>query len=238
MYIVNPPLFTKYTRILLFPPFKSTLSLVNFAGLTVLKHIIINITTKERFVYCKDYGFKLHIPENSLPRGRTHCNITITVALSGEFQFPENSVLVSAIYELTTDLKEDFAKPLTLRIQHCAQENVCKALKLVTATSNTPLPYSFHCSQDGLFMSQDSYGDVTLQHFSLFAIVAWLKESVCHLIWGPQKYCAQIYYTKGRDDGFCAHIFIVKDLAADLQVSYMHTYNQFKLGSFISVNSI
>ena len=185
--------------------------------------IRIKITNKEDHIECKEYGFMLHIPENSLPRGHTHCNITITVALSGEFQFPENSVPVSAIYELTTDLKEDFTELLTLIIQHCARENLCDALHMVTATSNSPLPYCFHSLEHGMFMRHDSYGAVTLRHFTLFAIVAsWVKESVRCLIWGPRKYWAQIYFTKVYRKSFLAHIFIVQNLNTHITVSYMY----------------
>ena len=198
--------------------------LPNFPGLNVLHQKRIVVTAKENNIECDDYGLKLCIPENSLPRGHTHCNITITVALSGEFQFPENSVPVSAIYELTTDLKGDFANLLSLQIQHCAQERECRSLHLVTATT-TSLPYSFHCLQDGMFMRHDSYGAVTLRHLSLFAIVAWVKESVHCLIWGPRKYWAQIYYTKVDRNSFLAHIFIVQNLNTHLTVRHNYYVN-------------
>ena len=46
----------------------------------------------------KGYGLKLHVPEGSLPPGVRECRINIRASLSGQFQFPEDSDLLSPVF--------------------------------------------------------------------------------------------------------------------------------------------
>ena len=66
----------------------------------------------------KGHGLRLHVPEDSLPADMGKCRINIRASLSVQFQFPEDSDLLSPVFWISTPCK--FAEPVTLEIQHCA----------------------------------------------------------------------------------------------------------------------
>ena len=71
------------------------------------------------------FGLKLHIDEGSLPAGLHQCTLTIKASLAGQYEFPDNSYLVSAIFWLRCEPMCTFTKPVTVEMQHCARsENV------------------------------------------------------------------------------------------------------------------
>ena len=76
------------------------------------------------------YGLRLHIPKGCLPAGMEQCTINIKASLAGQYEFPENSHLVSAITWLRCDEVLEFMKPITLEIQHCAKSKNINDLKL------------------------------------------------------------------------------------------------------------
>lgn len=63
-----------------------------------------------------DHGFKLHIIQDALPPEVDECWFHVKVSISDQFQFPEDTELISGIYWKTTHHK--FAKPVTAEIQH------------------------------------------------------------------------------------------------------------------------
>ena len=44
------------------------------------------------------YGLKLHVPEGGLPVGMGECKIKIRASLSGQFQLPVDSDLLSPVF--------------------------------------------------------------------------------------------------------------------------------------------
>ena len=64
------------------------------------------------------YGFKLHVPEGALPAEVSETQLDVQVSLSGHFQMPSDSRLISAVYWVTSPHK--FIKPISVEIQHCA----------------------------------------------------------------------------------------------------------------------
>ena len=80
-----------------------------------------------------EYGLKLHVSEGSLPVGVEKCQINIRASLSGQFQLPEDSVLLSPVFWISAPYK--FTKPVTLELQHCAlreEKSVLSDLRFVS----------------------------------------------------------------------------------------------------------
>ena len=63
------------------------------------------------------YGFNIEVPAGALPPGVT-ASVAVRAIIRGQFSFPENSELVSAIYWISCS--EDLLKHVAVNIQHCA----------------------------------------------------------------------------------------------------------------------
>ena len=121
----------------------------------------------------------MHVPESSLPEGLDQCEVKIKVSLSGHFDLPENSELVSAVYWVYS--RHSFLKPLTVEIQHCAAITTptqCARLMFVrTKCTQKELPYIFKEMDGGSFKPDTAYGSISLMHFSGIAISKKLSKA-------------------------------------------------------------
>ena len=150
------------------------------------------------------FGLKLHIDEGSLPAGIHQCTLTIKASLAGQYEFPDNSFLVSAIFWLRCEPMCNFTKPVTVEMQHCARsENVANLkLKFVRAVcSQKQLPYTFK-ELGGDFTRHSSYGVVEVNGFSGLAITQEGSED--------RSYLANLLYkeVKGRPTRCIVDIYI------------------------------
>ena len=170
------------------------------------------VITNQARSYCwEEYGFRLHVPEDSLKEGLSETTVNVRVSLSGHFQLPANSELVSAVYWVFSP--HMFSQPLTVDVQHCAAPSQSSNLSFIrTKCTQKELPYQFKELQGGVF-SHQSYGSISVNHFSGLAIGRTKSEEV------TDDYCAQIY--KLREDLYhCRFIFaITRNLEACFSVS-------------------
>ena len=115
------------------------------------------------------YGFKLHVPEGSLPAEVSETRLSVRVSLSGQFQLPTDCELISAVYWVSSTCPHKFTKPLVVEIQHCAalsSDEQCEQLTFVrTKCTQKELPYTF-TEEGGVFSHHSSYGSLSLSHFS------------------------------------------------------------------------
>ena len=135
----------------------------------------------------KGYGLRLYVPEGSLPGCMEECRVDIAGSLSGQFQLPENLVLLSPVFWISASC--NFTKPVTLEIQHCAlaKDEALSGLNFVSATrSQKDLPYIFKQLDGGVFSAYSSFGSIQLSHFCGNA-VAGNRDT-------PRLYCANLYH--------------------------------------------
>ena len=165
------------------------------------------------------YGFKLYIPEGSLPVGTEQCTINIKVSLAGNYGFPENSSLVSAIFWLCSKPLCKFTKPVKMEIQHCAHSEDSSKLSFVRAVcSQEKLPYIFKVKKGGDFTSHDSYGIIELNGFSAHAITHD-GESV------SRKYFSKLFYRSNYHLGHRIDLIFTWNTEAHIDVSlYLHIH--------------
>ena len=135
------------------------------------KTVVVYSSHPQQFTW-EGFGLKLSIPKGSLPAGMQQCTINIKASLAGQYEFPDNHHLVSAVFWLRCEPPIDkFTRPVTVEIQHCARSENTSRLKFVSAVcSQKQLPYTFK-QLSGDFNSHSSYGVVELNSFSCLAVV-------------------------------------------------------------------
>ena len=166
------------------------------------------VSTEGGLFQWKGYGLRLHVSKDSLPAGTVECRINIKVSLSGQFQLPEDSDLLSPVFWISAPCK--FTKPVTLEIQHCALTEDEAALSnlsfVLTKCTQRDLPYRFRQVDGGVFTTNSTYGSIQLSHFSGVG-VAGRKGT-------PRLYCAHVYHSKKNSHEWRFYFVIIPDLGA------------------------
>ena len=118
----------------------------------------------------EEYGIRITIPQGAVLPSDT-VQITINVLVGGDFIFPEDAELISAVYAIS--LSKPFLEPVKLEIQHCvsikkpAHSNY---LSFSTATNNQP-PFQFNTVDGGEFSIGKRYGSIRIAKFSKWSVV-------------------------------------------------------------------
>ena len=167
------------------------------------------VTTQGGSFEWKGYGLRLHVPKGNLPAGMGECSIRIRASFSGQFQFSDDSDLLSPVFWLSAPCK--FTKPVTLEIQHCAlredEAALSSNLSFVSAKcSQKKLPYTFRQVDGGVFTTHSSYGSIQLSHFSGFGITGRKRT--------PRSYCAHLYHTMKQTYDWRYYFVLTQDLDA------------------------
>ena len=169
----------------------------------------------EQFFEWDYYGLKVFIPKNSLPLSIKTCTLTIGVSITGQFEFPDNQNVVSAIYAFHLSNEVKLVKPLRINLQHCAK--ICSPEGIFVARASckdNSFPYNFKILSDKtVALTQDSYMGkqfvgFDLQHFSLFSLLSEEKK----------LYTAILFYREMKDTiDIC--ITITRNLGPYISVS-------------------
>uniref|UniRef100_A0A1X7U6V5 Death domain-containing protein n=1 Tax=Amphimedon queenslandica TaxID=400682 RepID=A0A1X7U6V5_AMPQE len=129
---------------------------------------------KPQLMNWEKYGVRIGVQEGSLLSSET-VEAAVVALVGGQFQFPPNTVLVSAVYAVS--LSKPLLKQLKLEMQHCVdltgRPDLAQYLKFAIAPVNTPsLPYQFSIVEGGEFSSNSRYGSIQRKHFCLVCILA------------------------------------------------------------------
>lgn len=171
--------------------------------------IIVYSSQSQQFEW-EGYGLKLLIHEDSLPAGMKQCTINIKASVAGQYEFPENCYLVSAVFWFRCETVHQFTKPITVEIQHCAKPKMISKLRFVRAVcSQKNLPYTFKPKSGGDFANK-SCGIFDLNSFSAVAITQSESEE--------RDYCSTLFH---RPEKMISVLFyvIVWNTEAHLNVS-------------------
>ena len=157
-----------------------------FRGAQVCAETAVKVTNSPQPFVWLGRGLKLNIPKGSLPAGIDEVTIYIQASLSGQYEFPENSHLVSAVFWLRCSQKCTFIRPVSLEINHCAKSANTSKLSIVRAVcSQKNLPYKFE-RLGGNFNPYSSFGEIELNSFSGVAVIQDGSDE--------REYCAMLYY--------------------------------------------
>ncbi len=157
-------------------------------GVEAVTHTHVIVTNLSQTFLWDGYGFKLHIPQDSLPAGVDQCRLEIKASVAGNYQFPDNLQLVSGVFWVRSHSPGPFQQLLTVEIQHCAKMTSSTKLSFVRARcSQNSLPYTFKQleGRGSSFTEHSSYGSLELNQFSGLAVTG---EDV------ERKYTASLYY--------------------------------------------
>ena len=135
---------------------------------------------KPQLMNWEKYGLRIGVQEESLLSLET-VEAAVVALVGGQFQFPPNTVLVSAVYAVS--LSKPLLKRLKLEIQHCVdltgRPALNRYLKFAIAPVSTPsLPYQFSIVEGGEFSSNGGYGFIERKDFCLVCILGLLIVSM------------------------------------------------------------
>ena len=133
---------------------------------------------KPQLMNWEKYGLRIGVQEESLSSSET-VEAAVVALVGGQFQFPPNTVLVSAVYAVS--LSKPLLKRLKLEIQHCVdltgRPDLAQYLKFAIAHVSTPsLPYQFSIVEGGEFSSNSGYGSIQRNKFCLVCILGEEEE--------------------------------------------------------------
>ncbi len=195
----------------------------SLCGIEPIKETSMVVTNGAASFEWRGYGLKVHIPQNSLPPGVTEVKLKVIACLTGQFLFPDDSELVSAVYAVSSPCH--FSSGLTLEIQHCAPmdgplDN--SSLTFVTAMSSpeSALPYRFVPCKGGVFTREYQYGSIKTSHFSLFAIARYNDRTVHR----PYGYSGHLFCAWNRPSRCSVYFTVTKELDASVSVSQIHVF--------------
>ena len=113
----------------------------------------------------------MSVPQGSLGAYET-CNVAFKAIAHGQFQFPENTQLVSGVYAIAMTRK--LLRPAILEMEHCVHlesTEQCNRLSFVKAyCTQKDLPYTFKPLKGGHFSPESRIGKISLCRFSQVAI--------------------------------------------------------------------
>lgn len=153
------------------------------------------MSKSEQYFNWEGHGLNLYFPENCLPHDIDHCSIQIEASVEGNYTFPHNSYLVSAVYWFHCSPKCKLLKPITLEVEHCAKLENYHSLSFVKAeaensenTSQCIFRKAAGCSQTeyGIFPSCSSYGFIQLDGFCGYSVIQEGSDE--------RQYCGNLYY--------------------------------------------
>uniref|UniRef100_A0A1X7T0F8 Uncharacterized protein n=1 Tax=Amphimedon queenslandica TaxID=400682 RepID=A0A1X7T0F8_AMPQE len=115
---------------------------------------------KPQLMNWENYGLRIGVQKESLLSSET-VEAAVVALVGGQFQFPPNTVLVSAVYAVS--LSKPLLKRLILEIQHCidltGRPGLSRHLKFAIAPVSTPsLPHHFSLVEGGEFKADSWYG--------------------------------------------------------------------------------
>ena len=172
----------------------------------------MELPPEQEFNYVWDkHGFEIDIPAGAISRAVT---LNIQASYSGDYQFPDNNVLVSGVYWLSLDPPVKFTKKVTVRIQHCADADSAPFFVTAKCTQKT-LPYNFKPLPGGEFTYTDTdsstiygYGCIEVEHFSAINIVAERKVF----------YAFCTFYLSSMEHNYEFHVTVTPNLEEHIEV--------------------
>ncbi len=171
------------------------------------------VTNSPQTFHWVGYGFKLTIPQGSLPAGIDQCRLDIKASVAGQYQFPENLQLVSGVFWVRPLPLCQFKQQLVVEINHCARitSSTMKLSFVRARCSQESLPYTFKQLEGrGSFSEHSSYGSLELNQFSGLAVTG---EDV------EKRYTASLYYLQRLKYNTTFHVVLSWNEATHLSVN-------------------
>ena len=179
-------------------------------GVEVYGETTVVVTSSPQSYMWKGFGLKLNVQQDSLPAGIEECRINIKASIAGQYDFPDNLHLVSAVFWLRCEPMCTFTQPLSLEIQQCAkQENTSKLCFMKALCSQENLPYTFRQLKSGSHFHRCSI--IQLKSFSGVAVAQEGSEE--------REYVARLFYLSQSIYTYDIHLVVTWNTEVHLDVS-------------------
>ena len=127
----------------------------------------------------EECGFKLRSYHHTISTHDT-CAVRVSALAGGNFIFPEDIELVSAVYAVT--ISTPVLKDLEIHLQHCldiSDQRVIKNVSFAVASSvSSTSGYEFHLMDDERFTLQNEYGSIRISSNACYCIVFKNEHSI------------------------------------------------------------
>ena len=93
---------------------------------------------EESILFWEEYGLRLLVPQNAVPKSVTSCRITVKLEKRERFMLPHDSTPVSAVYSISCSCDDELQKPIKIGLQHCvelSEPSHCSQLSFAKAIS-------------------------------------------------------------------------------------------------------
>ena len=139
--------------------------------------------------------------------------LCIQASLSGNYQLPDDGVLVSGVYWLSLHPHvERFDKKVTISLQHCASDDDSSISFVTAKCTQETLPYTFKPLLPGGSFDVSREGTILVDRFSAVAVTT--QDSALSSTYAVCSY----YKPKGNNIMFDVHITITPNIDIQLKV--------------------
>ena len=167
-YLIPSNGSNNHDKLIVFDCFSDTLHGVCIGG----EKLFLIQGDSPQFLDWEEYGLKITVSQDTLSPTET-CEVALSALVGGQFQFPEGTEPISAVYAIS--VSNPLLQPIKLEIQHCADlvtEDQTKYLSFATAFNKQHLlPYKFQLTKGGHFYPDYQYGSIFRSKFSLLVIL-------------------------------------------------------------------
>lgn len=174
----------------------------------------------EEVLNWEEMGITINVPKGVVESGAV-CDIAVIPLLHGDFQFPEDSVLVSGVYAIGTSCQ--IKKPLKISMQHCVNLSTNKHLERMVFFKaehiNIAPPYTFFPCDRGAFETGSAYGSLDCESFTLIAMLRRMRSWITGSPDPSISYRAQVLYSMSPSGFWIVYIFVIKNINHIIEVS-------------------
>ena len=157
----------------------------------------------------EENGIIISVPQDTLSPTESS-QVEVVVLVGGQFQLPEGTELVSAVYGIS--LSKPLLKPVKLEIQHCLHlvtQDDTNCLSFATAPNQKSSPlYQFELIEGGQFNTNEQYGSICLQKFSFWTIL----QTVWGYFWPSPLYVGKVFYEEKKGHEWLMRFLVTRNL--------------------------
>ena len=145
-------------------------------GVVVEEQLFLAKGGNQQYYEWEECGLFLYIPENAISP-LSSCEVRVSALAGGDFIFPDDYQLVSAVYAVT--FSHSLQHPIAIELQHCVDLQTHKHVDLMSFAVALPLPipgsYKFN-PIGGRFNVGDRFGSIEASKSLCYCII--LRECI------------------------------------------------------------